>query len=55
MSRKPLKLYVDINLQDWLKQEAVKRYSSVSQLVRDLIVEARANGREETKKIGEDK
>ena len=35
----PARLYLDPSLMDWLRAEANRRHCSVSQVVRDLIVD----------------
>jgi len=38
MKRRGTRLYFDLDLWEWLKKEAVRRHSSASQVVRDMIV-----------------
>ena len=39
----PARIYLDTSLMDWLRAEAQRRHSSLSQVVRDLIVERQAS------------
>jgi hypothetical protein len=39
----PARIYLDLPLMEWLRAEAARRHSSLSQIVRDLIVDRQAS------------
>jgi len=43
MRRQELKVHLDSELRDWVRQEAKRRHCSLSQVIRDLIVEKMAS------------